>query len=217
MSLLAEYNLPFAIALGLMLLFAILQFVGIGDFDGEVDLDLDIEADGASGLFGGLTTLLGIGKVPFFIWLVIQLFLFAGIGISIQSLAESLTGSPLYVWLAALASAVVSVPFTSALVRPLANIIPQDESSAVGLDSLLGKRAVVTMGRAARGHPARAKVYDVHGHAHYVMVEPHEDDSEMSEGDDVLLVRRERQAFFGVPLSERTLSPMMSSTVPPKG
>lgn len=212
MSLLADYNLPFACALGLMLLFAVLQFVGIGDFDSEVDLDIEIEPDGATGLLGGLTTLLGIGKVPFFIWLVIQLFLFAGIGISIQSLAESLTGSPLYVWLAALAAAALSIPFTSVLVRPLANIIPQDETSAVGLDSLLGKRAVVTTGRAARGHPARVKVYDVHGQAHYVMVEPHEDASEMSEGDDVLLVRREGQAFFGVPLSEKALSPTESST-----
>ncbi len=79
---------------------------------------------------------------------------------------------------------------------------------ALGLDSLVGRRATITTGRAAVGYPARAKARDHHGHAHHVMVEPHEAGSEFLQGDEVLLVRREGQRFFAVPLSERKLAPV---------
>jgi len=214
MSLFAEYNLPFAIALGIMLLLTFLQFIGLGDFDfgADVDLDADIDAGAevgdptSAGLGGALTTLLGLGKVPVFIWLMTFLFLFALIGMGVQGFAGELTGSPLYSWLAALIAGGASVPVTATLVRPIGALMPQDETSAVRLDSLVGKRGMVTTGKAEKGSPARTKVRDRFGHAHYVMVEPHEDASVIPAGDQVLLVRREGQTFFGVPLAERKLS-----------
>lgn len=212
MSLFADYNLPFAIALGLMALLGLLQVIGLGDFDaaGDVDLDVDVDADPtAAGVGGAITTLLGLGRVPMLVWLVCFLLLFALIGMSIQVFAQQLTGGPLFVWLAALIAGAVSVPVTAGLVRPLGRILPQDETSAVGLGSLVGQRGIITTGHAAAGHPARAKVRDVHGHAHHVMVEPHEAGSIMHEGDEMLLVRREGQTFYGVPLAERKLAPIV--------
>ncbi|WP_340588043.1 YqiJ family protein [Erythrobacter alti] len=214
MSLFADYNLPFAIALGVMLLLGALQVIGLGDFDfgGDVDFDIDVDADAhiadptSAGLGGALTTLLGLGKVPFFVWLMVFLFLFALIGMSVQDFAGELTGSPLYSWLAALIAGGTSIPVTATLVRPLGRIMPQDETSAVRLDSLVGKRGMVTDGKAKKGSPARTKVRDRFGMAHYVMVEPHEDASVIPAGDQVLLVRREGQTFFGVPLADRKLS-----------
>ncbi|VVT12716.1 OB-fold-containig protein [Erythrobacter sp. EC-HK427] len=212
MSLFADYNLPFAIALGAMLLLGLLQLIGLGDFD--VGGDVDLDADGAiadptsAGLGGAITTLLGLGKVPFFAWLMVLLASFGMIGLGVQAFAADLTGSPLYPWLAALVAGGAAVPATSVIVRPLGRIMPQDETTAVGLDSLLGKRGQITDGRAAKGSPARAKVRDRFGHAHYVMVEPHEDGSVIPAGDQVLLVRREGQVFFGVPLADRKLAPV---------
>ena len=142
------------------------------------------------------------------IWLVLFLFLFAALGVSIQSLAESLTGSPLDPWLAAAITLVAALPVTGVVVRPLARIMPQDETTAVETDALVGRRAVITIGRAAAGNPARARVLDRHGMAHHVMVEPHEQGSEMLEGDEMLLVRREGETFFGVALAERKLGPI---------
>ncbi len=220
MSLFADYNLPFAIALGVMLLLGLLQFIGLGDFEfgGDVEIDLDadfdVDADGvvgdptSAGLGGALVTLLGLGKVPFFVWLMVLLASFGMIGLGVQAFAADLTGSPLYPWLAALVAGGASIPATSVLVRPIGAIMPQDETSVVTLNSLVGKRGQITDGKAAKGSPARAKVRDRHGHAHYVMVEPHEDASVIPAGDDVLLVRREGQTFFGVPLAERKLAPM---------
>ena len=212
MSLFADYNLPFAIAMGLMLLLVLLQVIGLGDFDAAPDLDLDADADfgdpTSAGLGGAITTLLGFGKVPVFVWLIVFLLLFAVIGMGVQAFAADLTGTPLYTWLAALIAGGASIPATAVVVRPVGRLMPQDETSAVGLDSLVGRRGEVTEGRAEKGSPARAKVRDRHGHAHYVMVEPHEDASVIPAGDQVLLVRRDGQIFYGVPLAERKLAPL---------
>ncbi|KLE32619.1 OB-fold-containig protein [Aurantiacibacter gangjinensis] len=211
MSLLADYNLPFVIAMGLMVLALVLQLVGLGDFDvgGDVDVDAGLEVGDATstGIGGALLTLLGLGKVPLMVWLMVFLLLFTVIGMSIQALTGDLIGGPLYPWLAALFAGGASLPATAIATRPLARLMPQDETTAVGLDSLVGRRGKVSTGKALRGSPARTTVRDRHGHAHHVMLEPHEDASEIHEGDEVLLVRREGQTFFGVPLAERKLAP----------
>ena len=209
MSLLAAHNLPFAAAFIAMVVLALVQLVGLGGDHGDLDGDTDAEVGlGDSGLGDALTTLLGIGRVPFMIWLVLFLFLFALLGVSIQSLADSLTGSPLNPMLAAGITLAAALPVTGVVVRPLARIMPHDETTAVQTDALLGRRAVITIGRAAAGNPARARVLDAHGMAHHVMAEPHEAGSEMFEGDELLLVRREGEIFFGVALAERKLGPI---------
>ena len=221
MSLLADYNLPFAISFGLMALALVLQLIGLGDLDlaGDADIDVDLDVDApdfdanaveatSAGFGGALLTLLGLGRVPLMVWLMVFLLLFTMIGLGIQQFATDLTGAPLYAALAALFSGGASLPLTSALVRPLGRLLPQDETSAVGLGSLVGRRGTITTGKAARGSPARTKVRDRFGHAHYVMLEPHEDASIIQQGDEVLLVRREGQVFYGLPLAERKLAPM---------
>lgn len=205
MSLLADYNLPFAVALVLMVLLGLVQAIGLGAGLGGADLDADVDGGGFA---DGLLSFLAIGRVPFMIWLVIYLLAFAALGVSGQALADGLLGEPLDPWVAAAIVAVVALPVAGGLARPIAAILPGDETSAVGLDSLVGRRAKIVTGRAAAGHPARAQVHDHHGQAHYVMVEPHEAGSEMFEGDEVLLVRREGEAFYGVALQERRLAPL---------
>lgn len=206
MSLLADYNLPFAAALVLMVLLAILQVSGIGHLFGDADADVD----GHSGVghFGGLPDLLGVGRVPLMIWLALFLFVFAAIGVSLQGFAESLTGTPLYRWLAAVIAAGAALPVTGAVVRPLAYILPSDETTAVGLDSLVGRRGRIVTGRAREGSPARARVEDHFGQPHHVMVVPQDAGAEIAEGDHVLIVRREGELFFGVGLDDRILAPI---------
>ncbi len=206
MNLLADHNLPFAVALALMVLLALFQAFGLGGSFGDSDLDAD--SDGHAYVADGLLLAFGLGRVPFMIWLATLLLLFAGLGVGIQSIAEGLIGAPLDMWLGAVLAGVVALPATGVVARPLARILPRDETTAVGLDSLVGRRATIMTGRAAAGHPARAQVNDRFGHPHHVMVEPHEMDSQMLEGDEVLLVRRDGETFFGVPLQERRLAPM---------
>ncbi|MFK4004516.1 YqiJ family protein [Qipengyuania sp. NPDC077563] len=208
MTLLEPHNMPFAAALVIMLILAVVQLIGIADF-GDADFNLDADGDGLpdAGMFDGLLTLLGIGRVPLTIWLALFLFLFAGIGLSVQELATSLTGSPLYSWLAAVIAGVAALPVTGVFARPLGRILPKDHTTAVSTESLIGRRAKITDGVARAGSPARAKVKDAHGQTHHVMVEPHEASSEIHAGDEVLLVRREGSQFYATALAERRLSP----------
>jgi membrane protein implicated in regulation of membrane protease activity len=196
-----------------MVLLALVQVLGLGDWgvDADLDVDPDIGADADAslqpGMVEGLLTLLGMGRVPLTIWLALFLLMFAGIGLSVQELATSLTGAPLYSWLAALIAGAAAVPVTGVLARPLGAILPKDHTTAVSTQSLIGRRATITDGVARTGSPARARVRDVHGQAHYVMVEPHEQSSELHSGDEVLLVRREKDQFYATALAERRLSP----------
>ncbi len=198
MSLLAPHNLPFLIAFGALAVIALVQVTGVSELiEGAGDLD---SPDGLEvGGFGdAFTTLLGLGRVPFLIWLGALLLIFAGVGVIGQSLLASMIGAPLSAGWAALAAGAVAMPLNSLAMRPLAAVLPQDETTAIGLDDLVRRDAEIQIGTARPGSPARAKVIDVHGQAHFVMVEPHDQAREFSAGDTVLLVRREGHTFYGV-------------------
>jgi len=214
MTILEAHNAPFAAALLLMLLLAIMQAVGIGDlFDGtDVDVDsgfdADIDGEGSiqGGMVDGLTSLLGIGRVPLMAWLAVYLFVFASAGIGLQALADSLLGAPFERWLAALMTAGLALPVTGVLVRPLASILPKDRTTAVTLDTLVGRRATITDGTARLGSPARAKVIDQYNQPHFVMVEPQSAELQFAAGEDVLIVEHVGAIFYAAPLIERSIT-----------
>lgn len=211
MVLLEPHNLPFALAMAMMLLLGLVQLFGIGDLGGEASADIGTGPDGdyaiEPGFMESLFALLGLGRVPLTIWMALLLLIFSVSGISLQLVCESLMGTALNPWLAATIAAAASLPITSLLARPLGAILPKDHTTAVTTDSLVGRRAKITDGVARAGSPARARVHDVHGQAHHVMVEPHEVSSELRAGEEVLLVRREDNRFFAAALAERRLSP----------
>ncbi len=203
MTLLAAHNLPFLVALVALVLISVAQIIGLGDvFDsGDADFDLDVDANatgGNAGFIEGALTLLGLGRVPFLIWLMMLLFVFSAIGVAGQELAASLLGQPLDPVLAAVLAGIGALPVNGVLARPLGRVLPQDETTAVSLDTLVRRDAEIQIGTAKRGSPARSKVLDVFGKPHFVMVEPHDPDTSLQAGETVLLVRREGETFFGV-------------------
>ena len=184
--------LPFTVALALMMMISLAEALGIGASAVHLDADLDLH-DGVH-LLGWL----GFGAVPVLILLVIFLALFGLIGLIGQRIAAELLGGPITLWLAAHAAAAASLPLLGITARAAARIMPRDETTAVGRDTLIGKRATVTVGTARIGAPARAVVRDEHGQAHHVMVEPFSEGSEAKEGQSLLLVRREGELFIGL-------------------
>ena len=211
MTLLEPYNLPFAIALAALFAIGLLQIIGVGDFfesDVEIEVDADV-ADGleASGFMDGFMTLLGLGKVPFLIWLSMLLFVFALVGVGGQALINGLTGAPFSAGIAAVLAAGVALPLNGLLARPVGKLFPDDLTTAVSLESLVRRDAVIQTGTARASSPARAKVKDAYGHPHYVMVEPHDASAELTEGETVMLVRREGELFFGVRYESPMLQP----------
>jgi len=213
MTLLEPHNLPFAIAMGAVFVIALFQVIGAGDlFDGAEDIEIELDADvadglEASGVMDGISSLLGLGKVPFLIWLSCLLMVFSVTGLFGQWIIGSIAGAPLGAGFAALLAGVAALPLNGLLVRPIGRFLPDDETSAVGLESLVRRDAVIQIGTARASSPARAQVKDAFGHPHFVMVEPHDPDAELAEGETVLLVRREGEVFFGVRYESPLLQP----------
>jgi len=189
----APANLPFSVALIAMLLIGLIEAIGLGASAAHLDFDVDAHADGIDPL-----SWLGIGRIPLLMVIVVFLALFGLVGLALQQLASAFAGAPLSPWLAGPAAAVAALPLTGFGARGLARILPQDETTAVSLDTLVGRRGEITIGTARRGSPAQARVRDAHGQVHYVMVEPHEAAHPIAAGDTILLARREGHIFIAL-------------------
>lgn len=194
---LANENLPFAGAGFLLIGLMLLQFSGLTDFAPDIDTDMDGQVDGL-GAADGLLSFLGLGRLPLMIWLALFLLLFMIIGYAGQQTLQGITGSLLSPWFAGPLAALLGIPATAILARPLARIMPKDETTAVSIDSLIGRFAVLGTGTAKPGSPARAKVIDIHGHPHFVMVEPDNDGQQFTSGEKLLLVRRNGDLFKAI-------------------
>ena len=186
----APANLPFSAALAVMLLIGIAEAIGLGASAAHLDLGADAHAEGPD-----LLAWLGVGQVPLLILLVVFLTVFGLLGLTIQQLAAGVVGGPLSLWIAVPVAIVAALPLTGLGSRALARIMPRDETTAVSLDSLVGKRGSITIGTARRGSPAQARVRDAFGQVHYVMVEPQNADHPIGQGEVVLLIRRDGHVF----------------------
>ena len=186
----ADENLVFVIALAIMLLIGLVEAVGLGTSTLGHDIDLDGDGDWLSWL--------GVGQLPLLMLIVVFLADFGLIGLIGQQAALNLTGALLPGWIAIPAAGAAALPATGLLARLLGRIIPRDETTAIGIDQLVGLHAEIVVGRAAQGSPAQAKVRDFHGQVHYVMAEPDLPGVSFAEGDEILLVRREGHVFRAI-------------------
>lgn len=188
----ATENIVFVSAIVLMLLIGAVQAIGIA---GDFDLDIHGDADLPGWLGLGW---LGLGRLPLLMLLAIFLALFGMIGLIGQHLLLDFAGAMLSPLIAAPAAFLASLPLTGFAARSLAPLLPRDQSSAVPLDALTGSFARIVTGVARSGSPARARVEDVYGQAHYVMVEPDNAGQTLEEGETILLVRREEHVFRAI-------------------
>lgn len=184
----AGENALFVAAIALMVLIGLLQVVGLG---GDIDTDADFDAHGA-------LDWLGIGRLPLLMLLVVFLALFGMLGLIAQQASLDWTGALLSPWLAVPGAAVAALPLTGACARMLARVMPGDHTTAIALDALVGRIGQITVGRAEQGSPARARVEDHHGQAHFVMVEPDNPGQLFETGDRVLLVRQQGEVFRAI-------------------
>ena len=211
---LANQNLPFAVAITLMLFIALLEGVttilGMGfsslleSLMPEMDIDMDIDTDLDGADFHATSPLtrmlswLRIGQVPVLVLLVIFLTAFGLLGFGIQSLAIRLFGSFLPVLPAMGGAVVLALPFVRLFGGLLARIMPKDETEAVSEKSFIGLVAVITTGRARPGSPAQGKLNDRYGQSHYVMIEPDQTEEIFVQGTEVLLVSQHGATFRAI-------------------
>lgn len=190
---LAPESWPFTVAVMLLVAIAIVEgmalLVGIS-FSGWLD---HLLPDGAHGLEGVSDTWLGwlhIGKVPMLVLLVVLLTAFSMIGYTVNALTHAMLGVYPPALFSAAVAFVAALPVVRVSGAALARIIPRDETSAVLLESLVGRVAVIVNGTARANYPAEARVKNEHGQTHYVRVEPDGQDMQLGPGESVLLVRQ---------------------------
>lgn len=215
---LAEQNLPFSVSIALVLAMAALEGVltllgfglsamldGLGgdlympaiEADADVSADFDA-ADGSALSFGSLLAWLRFGEVPAIILLIIFLSAFGALGFAVQGAVSSVAGTYLPSAIAAVPAFAGALPVVRILGGAMGRLMPREETSAVALETLIGRVARITLGTATVGRPAQGKVRDQHGLDHYVMIEPDTDNTEFSQGSEVLLVRKAGATFFAI-------------------
>jgi hypothetical protein len=192
----AIFSVSFLVMIGIGLIEVV--GLGLGHFDLETDLDSGPGGDGidTAGLLGWLGLKNGL---PVLVWLTSLLGCFTISGVAVQQLVTGLFGAPLPWTFAAIAALVVGLGANSFAAAGLGRLLPEYESTIIDTEDLVMRRGTVLEGAARRGHPARAKVVDQHGQAHYVMVEPHHDGDVIAQGETALLVRRTGALFFVQP------------------
>ena len=170
------------------------------------DLGLDGAPPAAEIAGGGLAAALGLGRVPFLIWLAAVLAGFGLSGYLLQSLMAQLFGAPLPAVLAAIPAAALAFGFARLYGRALARLIPRTESSSRTKAMLNRKRGVVSQGTARAGQPAEVRVSDSFGNLHFIRAEPLDRAEAIPPGTEVLVLRilqgPARGAFRIVPLGD---------------
>lgn len=202
--------LPFSIALSVMVILAVIEIasalVGMalsGLVDGLLpefdvpdvdapDVGMDAPSIGPVGQFFGW---LCVGKVPTLVLLILFLTAFGLSGLLLQQAAMNLAGGYWPGSLAAAAAVFAALPCTRFLAQIVARVLPKEETEAVSTESFIGEIATIIRGTAKKGMPAEAKLQDGFGQTHYVLVEPEDENLELTAGDRALLKRQRGTVF----------------------
>ncbi|MDD9969577.1 MAG: YqiJ family protein [Myxococcales bacterium] len=212
----APHNLPFSVALGVMLGLSVLELLstllGAGlsnlvdgmlpDFDFETDVevdgDLDVDGSPAVGPVAQVLDWLHVGRVPTLMLLMVFLASFGGAGLVVQQVSVGALGAPLSVWLSSIAALALALPLVHVSGSMLGRLLPSDESSAISREGLVGRFATIIGGTAMAGNPAQAKLQDEHGQTHYVLVEPESEHQRFPCGSQVILIAQAGAVFKAV-------------------
>ena len=202
---LAHQNIPFTVAISVMVFIAVLEGVGallglgisnlIESLLPDVDFDVsgpDIESSTTLTHFLGW---LRVGEVPFLILLIVFLTWFGILGLILQKTIFSLTGGMLPSYLASIPALLGALPCVRVFGGLVNKIMPRDETDAVSTNSFIGRIATLTLGSASNGSPAEAKLIDKHHQTHYIMVEPDNAGVTLNQGESVLIVRQAGTIF----------------------
>lgn len=86
------------------------------------------------------------------------------------------------------------MPLVRFFAKSFAKILPQDETTAIQLNELIGRSAIIVLGEAKLNFPAQARVKDQFGQNHYILVEPEQDEI-FTQGQTVILTQQTKQGF----------------------
>lgn len=205
MDFFASETAPFAVALGLTLAIALIELAGLllgAQPSAAVDNALpEFDADVGELELGPLSqtlSWLSFGKLPALVVLILITASFGLIGFAGQELLRRMLGFMLNPWVASVPAAIGAAYATRYLGLGLARIMPKEETDAVSTTAFVGRVATVFRGIAREGQPAEAKLTDIHGKTHYVLIEPDAGEVDMPEGSEVVIIRQEGPVYRAI-------------------
>ena len=205
MDIFASETAPFAVALGLTFAIAVIELVGLvfgAQPSAMVDSALpDFDADVPEMELGPLSqslSWLSFGKLPALVVLILISASFGLIGFAGQEALRRAIGFAIDPWIASVPAAIGAAFVTRHAGLALARIMPKEETDAVSTKAFVGRVATVFRGVAATGHPAEAKLTDIHGKTHYVLIEPDEGEASMPEGSEVVIISQSGPVYRAI-------------------
>nr|WP_314260580.1 YqiJ family protein [uncultured Devosia sp.] len=205
MDIFASETAPFAVAIGLTVAITLLELLGLllGTQPSAVvdnalpDFDADVDGVGLGPLSETLSWL-SFGRLPALIVIILLTTSFGLCGFALQEALRSAFGFAINPWLASVPAVFGAAVLTRHLGLALARIMPKEETEAVSTKAFVGRIATVFRGVAGPGAPAEAKLTDIHGKTHYLLVEPDQGEAAMPEGSEVLIVRQEGPVYRAI-------------------
>lgn len=188
---LAPQTLPFGVALLVMLGLTVLEIIGLMTaLSPSSWIDSLLPEPAVDGGLDGVLGWLHVGKVPTLILLILFLASFSVIGYAFQIVTRNL----LNLYLPALLAAIPAIVGALACVRIggkwLVFMVPRDESSAISETEFIGRVALVTAVSSQKTLAAQARLRDTDGRSYFILVEPDVEDLQLTQGMQVLLIKK---------------------------
>lgn len=206
--LIETHQLPFTAAYALVLVIGLIQIIGlIGGLDlfgvlediiPGLDSDAGLEGLESVGFFDSVFGWLELRRVPLLVSVVLFLTVFGTLGLGLQQLCRDFIGMSLHSLVAVPVIVVPSVLITKYGNRVIGKIVPRETTAAVSSDTFVGRVATITIGIATHERPAEAKLIDALGKTHYIMVYSDLEETQFSQGEQVLVVERKGNKFSAI-------------------
>ena len=205
MDVFASETAPFAVAIGVTLAIAAIELLGLllgtqpsAMVDSALpDLDTDIP-DIELGPLSQSLSWLSFGRLPALVVLILLTASFGLCGFALQEALRQVLGFALDPWLASIPAAIGAVFVTRHVGLAIARIMPKEETEAVSTKAFVGRVATVFRGVAGPGAPAEAKLTDIHGMTHYLLIEPEDGETVMPEGSEVVIIRQQGSVYRAI-------------------
>ncbi|QQR35460.1 YqiJ family protein [Devosia oryziradicis] len=205
MDVFASETAPFAVAIGVTLAIAAIELLGLllgtqpsAMVDSALpDLDTDIP-DVELGPLSQSLSWLSFGRLPALVVLILLTASFGLCGFALQEALRQVLGFALDPWLASIPAAIGAVFVTRHVGLAIARIMPKEETEAVSTKAFVGRVATVFRGVAGPGAPAEAKLTDIHGKTHYLLIEPEDGETVMPEGSEVVIIRQQGSVYRAI-------------------
>lgn len=187
----AAETMPFGVALLVMLGLTALEVIGLITALSPSDwIDHFLPEPAVDGGLDGVLGWLHVGKVPTLILLILFLASFSVAGYAIQILARNLVLMYLPAILVSIPAFMVAIASVRVIGKWLAYIVPRDESSAISESEFVGRVALVTAVSSQKSLAAQARLRDNDGRSYFILVEPDIEHLQLTEGMQVLLIKK---------------------------